>query len=177
MRLWKKLFSLLVLTGALCVGQAALAQSASLNLRAVVAEEHAVAVACDSGGRVTLEDGTPVTAALRLGHNEETILYILPDDGYKIKSVVWNGREITGEVDSSGRIRISCLWDASLDIVFEKITDIPATGESGSMAGIWCLSLAAAVLLFGSHWTLVKNRCCSNRFGLADVNRYEKLRF
>ncbi len=146
MRLWKKLFGLIVLAGALCVGQTALAQSASLELRAVVAEEHAVAVACGPGGRVTLEDGTPVTTALRLGHNEETTLYILPDAGYKIKSVVWNGREITGEVDPNGRVRVSCLGDTSLEIVFEEAADIPPTGET-IPSGAWYVSLAAAVTL------------------------------
>lgn len=147
MRLWKKLFGLIVLAGALCVGQTALAQSASLELRAVVAEEHAVAVACGPGGRVTLEDGTPVSAALRLGHNEETTLYILPDAGYKIKSVVWDGREITREVDSSGRVCVSCLGDTSLEIAFEEDTGIPATGRGipWTAAGL----AAAAVLLLG----------------------------
>ena len=164
MRLWKKLFGLIVLAGALCVGQTALAQSASLELQAVVAEEHTVAVACGPGGRVTLEDGTPVTTALRLGHNEETTLYILPDAGYKIKSVVWDGREITEEVDSSGRVRISCLDDTSLEIVFEEAADIPPTGETISLSGVWYVSLtAAAALLFA----------CLNCLGLNGRKRGE----
>lgn len=45
---WKKLFGIVLLAGALCVGQMALAKSSTLELQATVAAEHTIAVACGS---------------------------------------------------------------------------------------------------------------------------------
>lgn len=157
MRLWKKLFGVIILASALCVGQTALAQSASLELRAVMAEQHTVAVACSSGGRVTLEDGTSATAAFLIGHNEETALYILPDTGYKIKSVVWNGKEITRQVDQSGRVCVSCLGDTFLDITFERTADAPSTGYGISLTAAG-LTAASGLLLGLLVYRNFKNR-------------------
>lgn len=129
MSIWKRIFSLIVLLGCLCVGQVALAQSSTLELQAVVAEKHEVALACSLGGRATLEDGTELGSVLSVKHNEPTAIYIMPDNGYKVKNIIFDGENITS-LYKDGKITLPfILKNGALDITFEKLHDTPQTGE------------------------------------------------
>ena len=93
----------------------ALAKVFNAGTAGSVAAEHTIAVACGSGGRITLEDGTEPGEILQAGHNQALVFYIVADRGYKVKSILWDGEDATSWY-RNGKLTIPALlrgWDPS----------------------------------------------------------------
>lgn len=145
---WKKLFGIVLLAGALCVGQMALAKSSTLELQATVAAEHTIAVACGSGGRITLEDGTEPGEILQAGHNQALVFYLVADRGYKVKSILWDGEDATSWY-RNGKLTIPALLrDGILQVIYEKENDVPATGDTFRSLTVWMLPITALMTIW-----------------------------
>ncbi len=162
---WKNLLGMVLLAGALCVGQTALAESSVLELQATVAAEHTITVACSSGGRITLEDGTEPGDVLQVGHNRALVFCIVADKGYKVKSVLWDGDDVTSWY-RDGKLTIPALLkDGVLQVIYEKETNAPATGDASRPIMVWLLPIVAFMVI-----QLCRRKRCSSRFIQVDLS-------
>ena len=80
------------------------------------------------------------------------VFEIKPDNGYKIKSVIYNGENVTSKVYGGKFVVKSVELDGSLKVTFESITS-PRTGDSSNLA-LW----SAMLFLSGAGVCLLRKK-------------------
>lgn len=99
------------------------------------------------------------TASLQVQRQHRPEISVLAADG-KIKTVLWDGDDVTAAFQSGKWTAPEILEDAVLTVVFEGPSDIPQTGDHRSL-DFWVLLMFLSAGLFGLFLTALKrrNRC------------------
>lgn len=123
---------------------AAFADSTTLTTN--VPKKHSISLDVGSGGSVNGLHGTSEIGADR---HSKIVFEIKPDSGYKIKSVIYNGEDVTAKISGGKFIIESLESDGSLKVSFARGT-IPRTADHSNLlfwSGMLLLSGAGIFLL------------------------------
>ena len=131
------------------------------TLTTVVPSSHTLHIEVTGDGTITI-DGVAYTQTADVQvwrqHRPEISLQIA--DGYKIKTVLWDGDDVTAAFQSGKWTAPEILEDAVLTVVFEGPSDIPQTGDHRPL-DFWVLLMFLSAGLFGLLMASKKrrNRC------------------
>ena len=144
----KKYISALLLTVFLLVlAPAALADSTILTTN--VPSTHTISLDVGSGGSVNGLRGKTEIGADR---HSKVVFEIKPDSGYKIKSVIYNGEDVTSKVSGGKFIIESVENDGNLKVTFQSSIS-PQTGDSSNLV-LW----SAMLFLSGAAMYLLRKK-------------------
>ena len=111
--------------------------------------DHTISLDIGSGGSVNGLCGKTEISADR---HSKVIFEIKPDSGYKIKSAIYNGEDVTSKVSGGKFIIESVESDGSLKVTFQSSRS-PQTGDSSNLA-IW----SAMLFLSGAAMYLLRKK-------------------
>ncbi len=140
----KKYISALLLTVFILM-LAPVAYAGDTVLTTNVPYDHTISLDIGSGGSVNGLCGKTEISADR---HSKVIFEIKPDSGYKIKSVIYNGEDVTAKVSGGKFVIESIESDGSLKVTFQSSRS-PQTGDSSNLA-LWSamLFLSGAAMCF-----------------------------
>ena len=98
--------------------------------------DHTISLDVGSGGSVNGLRGKTEIGADR---HSKLVFEIKPDSGYKIKSVIYNGEDVTSKVSGGKFIIESIESDGSLKVIFQS-SKSPQTGDGSNLA-LWSAML------------------------------------
>lgn len=151
-------FALLVIV---LLGSAAMAED-NANISTVVPESNTVEISVQSGGKVTVDGSENHTgdSDITRPRGSSITFTIVPDEGYEVDSVFYNGEDITDKIKNGEFDIEKLLSDGLLEVTFRKVspaspggkTDSPKTADTTDTALWFCLTLISAVgvLLIGA---------------------------
>lgn len=133
----KKYISALLLTVfILMLAPAAFADSTILTT--FVPTEHIISLNIGNGGNV---NGLCGKTEMAVDRHSRVVFDIKPDSGYRIKSITYNGKDVTAKVSSGKFVIASVECDGSFGVTFECLRS-PQTGDSSNIV-LW-----SAMLIF-----------------------------
>lgn len=94
-----------------------------ITLTAEVPKQHTVAIHSDGGRVVT--DGTILKDGAEAERHKEQVYWILPDEGKALKSLTYNGEDVTDQVKNGVFTAPELLRDAELTAVFKEAPPAP----------------------------------------------------
>ena len=124
----KKYISALLLTVfILMLVPAAFADSTVLTTN--VPTTHTISLDIGSSGSV---NGLRGKTEIAVDRHSKLVFEIEPDSGYKIKSVIYNGKDVTAKISGGKFVIESVESDGSLKVTFQSSTS-PQTGDSSNL--------------------------------------------
>ena len=132
----KKYISALLLTVLFILLLGPVAYAGDTVLTTNVPYGHTISLDIGSGGSVNGLCGKTEISADR---HSKVIFEIKPDSGYKIKSVVYNGEDVTAKVSGGKLVIVSIESDGSLKVTFQS-SRIPQTGDDSCLP-FWLIIL------------------------------------
>ena len=104
------------------------AQETTLALN--VPSTHILHIELIGNGRIIV-DGVPYeqTADKQVKRHSTPVISVLPDNGWKLKSVFLDGQDVTSEFQGGAFVFSEMCDDLKLTVVFEVQSSTPATGD------------------------------------------------
>lgn len=158
-RVIRKAFCLSLLAVlALCVCTPALAASNTTTLTTTVPSHFDMNVTIVGGGTLDINGNILSQASVvSVDRHKEVACKIIPDAGYRIGSVIYNGNDITKDAKEGVFTLHSLNGDSTLSITFVANTTTPNTGDNTYPHLIFC-SIVAVTSLLGIAILLTVNR-------------------
>lgn len=99
-----------------------------------------------TGNGKIIVDGVPYekTASLQIKRHSTPEVSVIPDDGWKLKSVFLDGQDITSEFQGGAFVFSEMRGDLKLTVVFEAQSGTPQTGDRGNIGILYLLMFLSA---------------------------------
>ena len=122
------------------------AQAQETTLTTVVPSSYAIHLTLAGEGTV-LVDGVAYTksADIQVPRQHGAVISVSAADGSKVKTVLWDGEDVTAAFQNGKWTAPEILNDAALTVTFEKLSSTPQTGDT-FRAELWVSLLMLSLL-------------------------------
>lgn len=116
------------------------------TLTANVPSVHTLHIELIGNGRIVV-DGVPYkqTASLQIKRHSTPEISVIPDNGWKLKSVLLDGQYITAEFQGGAFVFSEMCDDVKLTVVFEAQSSTPQTGDNSNIERLHLLMLLSVI--------------------------------
>lgn len=115
-------------------------------LTTTVPAVHTLHIALNGNGQIVV-DGVPYeqTADIQINRQSTPKITVIPDSGWKLKSVLLDGQDITAEIQSGAFVFTEMCNDVVLTVVFEIQGSTPQTGDQSNIEIVFLLMILSAI--------------------------------
>ena len=116
------------------------------TLTTTVPAVHTLHITLSGNGQIVV-DGVPYeqSASLQIKRNSTPEISIIPDSGWKLKSVLLDGQDITEEFQSGAFAFSEMREDLELTVVFEAQSSTPQTGDQSNIEILYLLMFLSVI--------------------------------
>lgn len=116
------------------------------TLTTTVPSVHTLHIALNGNGQIVV-DGVPYkqTASLQIKRHSTPEISVIPDSGWKLKSVLLDGQDITEEFQSGAFAFSEMREDLKLTVVFEEQSSTPQTGDQSNIEILYLLMFLSVI--------------------------------
>ena len=116
------------------------------TLTTTVPAVHTLYIALNGNGQIVV-DGVPYeqTADIQIKRHSTPEISVIPDSGWKLKSVSLNGQNVTEEFQSGVFTFSEMREDLELTVVFEAQSSTPQTGDQSNIEILYLLMFLSVI--------------------------------
>ena len=116
------------------------------TLTTTVPSVHTLRIALNGNGQIVV-DGVPYkqTASLQIKRHSTPEISVIPDSGWKLKSVMLDGQDITEEFQDGAFAFSETREDLKLTVVFEAQSSTPQTGDQSNIEILYLLMVLSVI--------------------------------
>ena len=116
------------------------------TLTTTVPAVHTLHIALNGNGQIVV-DGVPYeqTADIQIKRHSTLEISVIPDSGWKLKSVSLDGQDVTAEFQSGAFTFSEMREDLELTVVFEAQSSTPQTGDQSNIEILYLLMFLSVI--------------------------------
>lgn len=116
------------------------------TLTTTVPAVHTLHIALNGNGQIVV-DGVPYeqTADIQIKRHSTPEISVIPDSGWKLKSVSLDGQDVTTEFQSGAFTFSEMREDLELTVVFEAQSSTPQTGDQSNIEILYLLIFLSVI--------------------------------
>ena len=119
------------------------------TLKTNVPTSHILHIELKGKGTIAVDGITYTKSAdVQINRHSKATISVQPSDGYSLKTVLWNGDNITSAVRNENWTSPVFEQDSVLSVSFEKVSTIPMTGDNFQFLQ-WCLLAVGSAVGIG----------------------------
>lgn len=128
------------------------------TLKTNVPTSHILHIELKGKGTIIVDGNTYTKSAnVQINRHSKATISVQPSEGYSLKTVLWNGDNITSAVRNKKWTSPAFEQDSVLSVSFERVVTIPMTGDTFQFLQ-WCLLAVGSAVGIGICLLLRKRK-------------------